>query len=151
MMSRNAGGTTVSCNRKSGNRLHKGQYRERLALHQIPAGNITHSILFIHPWNHYTTVNAISSSYVGCGYTHPLHDLKEYSQAYVGLTVTEINIKKVQKNETLKMYKVVGWHARKYANQGTSFQTSYTFLHYSSNSIFCTYRTYQLLVCCLQG
>ena len=47
-----------SCNRKPGNWIHKGLeiwYGEWLALHRIPAG-------MLYGWNHYYTVNAISSS-----------------------------------------------------------------------------------------
>ena len=35
----------VSCDRKSGNWLYKGWYREWLALYQIPAGNVTNDCL----------------------------------------------------------------------------------------------------------
>ena len=44
----------------------------------------------IHAWNYYQTVNAVSSSCV---------TLKIFSVLGLGLTVTEINIKKVQKQD----------------------------------------------------
>ena len=57
----------LTCERKPGNWLHKGRYREWLALHQVLAGSVTQ--LFIHAWDHYYTVNAVSSSGVVVTYT----------------------------------------------------------------------------------
>ena len=47
-----------------GNQLHEGRYGEWLALHQVLAGNcrLCYNYLFIHAWNHYYTINAVSSS-----------------------------------------------------------------------------------------
>ena len=57
------------------------------------------SSVTIHAWKYYQTVNAVSSSCV---------TLKIFFLD-LSLTVTEINIKKVQKDE--------GWNAKKYANK----------------------------------
>ena len=81
--------------RKSENQLHEGRYGEWLALHQVLAGICMLQYLFIHAWNHYYTINAVSSSEVVL-----LVHLKERI-LFLGLAVTEnninfeINIKKV--------------------------------------------------------
>ena len=59
-----------------------------VGLHQVLAG-ICMLQLFIHAWNHYYTINAVSSSEVVL-----LVHLKERI-SFLGLAVTEINIKKV--------------------------------------------------------
>ena len=52
-------------------RLHEGRYGEWLTLHQVLAGSCMLR-LFILAWNHYYTINAVSSSGLRA-------DLKEYS------------------------------------------------------------------------
>ena len=48
-------GCQWSCERKSGNQLHKGRYGEWLALHRVQAGKLCCTKLFVglHVWNHY--------------------------------------------------------------------------------------------------
>ena len=61
-------------------------YSQWLVLHQILAGNVTHAGN-LHAWNHYYTVNAVSSSGVAVR-------LKEIFLPGLDLTVTDINTKK---------------------------------------------------------
>ena len=55
-------GCQFSCERKSGNQLHKESsipctkstmYGEWLALHQVLAGKLCYTFIYMHAWNHY--------------------------------------------------------------------------------------------------
>ena len=83
--------------KKSGNCFHKGWYREWLAIHQILADNVTHNCYML------GTTTKLSMWFQVLRLR--LH-LKEIFSG-LGPIVTEINIKKVQKqeNKNVKIYR----------------------------------------------
>jgi len=92
-----------SCERKSGLiSCTKGgaMYGECLALHQLLAGKLCYTFIYIHAWNHYWTVSAVQV--LGSQW----RTLERILFLGLGLAVTEINTKKVQKQEKKKCIKM---------------------------------------------
>jgi len=68
-----------------------------LTLHQVLAGRLCYTDIYIHSWNHYQTANAVSSSRVVL-----TRELQRLLFLDLGLAVTEINTKKVYKQVNKK-------------------------------------------------
>ena len=72
-----------------------------LALHQVLAGKLCYTFIYIHAWNHYKL--SVLFPVMGFLVTRALERILFLD---LGLAVTEINTKKVQKQENKKQHKM---------------------------------------------